>query len=198
LRVPSVTRRLILVRHGPSAHVHGGGWLDRRGVQRWRDAYDSAGIQDDCRPPEALVQLAADATHIVASDLPRAIASAERVARARAIRVSELLREMPLAIPLWPTRLPFMIWDVLISARGIAQVLRGLEATGEDRARARAAIAWLEEFVDDGSTALVVTHGVFRRVLSTELRSAGWTRAGRRGGYRHWSTWSFVRTKALA
>ena len=68
--------RIILVRHGPSAHVHTAGAIDRTGMQAWREAYDSAGIQVVSQPTEALIQMAADAAHVVASDLPRAVASA--------------------------------------------------------------------------------------------------------------------------
>ena len=73
--------------------------MDHAGVERWRDAYDAAGIQSGARPPSALVQMAREATHLVASDMPRALASAEALGSAHVIRVSELFREAPIAIP---------------------------------------------------------------------------------------------------
>src|SRR6185436_11512114 len=120
-----MTARIVLVRHGPSAHLQRGGFVDRSAVERWRDAYDAAGIRADCRPPVALVETAADATHIIASDLPRAVESAERLAPQRAVWLSELLREIPLAIPRWPTRLPLEAWGVLIHLGWMQRIARG-------------------------------------------------------------------------
>lgn len=185
-----MTARIVLVRHGPSAHAVGG-VLDRAGVERWRDAYDSAGIQPEARPPPALVQMARDATHLVASDMPRALASAEALGSPHEIRVSELFREAPLAIPRWPTRLPLVVWGALVHAAWSYRIARGVDETERDRARAAAASDWLNALVADGSTAVVVTHGVFRRLLGNHLVRRGWVTTGRDGGYRHWSRWSF-------
>jgi len=66
----SAPGRIVLVRHGPSAFKVGG-MFDRAGVQDWRVAYDSAGIQPSARPPATLVQMAREATHLIASDMPR-------------------------------------------------------------------------------------------------------------------------------
>lgn len=193
LSTAAMLARIELVRHGPSAHVHDGGAIDRAGLEAWRDAYDVAGIQASGQPPASLVRLAADATHVISSDLLRAVASAELLARGRSVRVSELLRETPLGIPRWPTRLPLGGWAVVIHLAWSFRILRGTGASREEAARALAAAEWLERIVADGSTALVVTHGAFRRTLARQLIVRGWRGAGRHGGYRHWSRWSFSR-----
>ena len=187
-----MTARIILVRHGPSAHVHTAGAIDRSGFEAWRTAYDSAGIQAVSQPPATLVEMAADATHVVASDLARAVASAERLAPGREIRTSPLLRETPLDIPSWPTRLPLDAWGVLISLGWGYRIVRGSDASVDERARAAAAAEWLAGLTADGATTLAVTHGAFRRLLAKHLLARGWTSAGRLGGYRPWSSWSFV------
>lgn len=192
-----MTTRIILIRHGPSAHAVGG-LLDRSGVLQWRDAYDAAGIRPNARPPASLVQLARDATHLITSDLPRAVASAEALGSQHSIRVSELLREAPLAIPNWPTRLPLALWGTLIHAVWSYRISRGADATDADLARAVAASEWLASIVTEGSTALVVTHGVFRRLLGQQLMRRGWTDEGRDGGYQHWSAWSFLAPSVAA
>ena len=187
---------IVLVRHGPSAHVHTAGAVDRAGMEVWRTAYDAAGIQTVSQPPAALVQVAADASHVVASDLPRAVASAERLAPGREIRTSPLLRETPLAIPSWPTRLPLGAWGLLISLGWGYRIARGSDASADERARAAAAAEWLAGITADGSTTLAVTHGAFRRLLAKQLLALGWTCTERRGGYRPWSSWSFVTGEA--
>lgn len=186
-----MTARLILVRHGPSAHTHRG-VLDYTGVQRWRDAYDAAGIRANEQPPPSLTLLAAGATQIVASDLRRAVESAERLAPQREIQVSPLLREAPLAIPRWPTHLPLAGWDALMHAAWMYRRLRGTDPTGPEWTRAQEAAQWLASLVADGATALVVTHGVFRHLVATHLARLGWMRAGQRGGYHNWSFWSYA------
>ena len=86
---------LLLVRHGRSAHVETG-WIDVQGLRRWMTAYDAAEIALHHAPPVELERLVADAAHIVASDLPRTVASALRLAPGRPFERTPLLREAPL------------------------------------------------------------------------------------------------------
>lgn len=184
--------RLVLVRHGPCCQVHASRFVDRAGVERWRSARDLVGLEPESRPPASLLRMAAGATHIVASDLRRAVASAEQLTTERPIGVSELLRETRLPIPAWPLRLPPRLWEALIHVGWGYRILRGVETTSDERARAAAAAEWLAGIGGDDSMALAVTHGVFRRLLATQLIALGWTSTGRRGGYGHWSAWSFT------
>ena len=62
------------------------------GVRDFERAYNAAGILDDDVPPPELIRVAAGAHVIAASDLPRAIASARRIAPARDPDVTPLLR----------------------------------------------------------------------------------------------------------
>jgi broad specificity phosphatase PhoE len=186
-----MTARLVLVRHGPSAHVEKLRLIDHAAVHEWRRAYDAAGIRAGTRPPAALIALAATAAHVVASDLPRAVQSAECLAPSREIRRSELLREAPLTVPRWPGRLPLHVWGVLIHLAWTYRVARGIDLSDAEWARAAAAADWLTNLVSDGSTAVVVTHGVFRPMVADQLTRRGWT-GERRGGYRHWSAWSLA------
>ena len=188
----TATARIVLVRHGPSAYVHHTRSVDLAGVYAWRDAYDRTGIQPDSQPPHALIQLAEGAQHIIASDLPRAVESAKRLAPEREVVISALLRETMLDVPRWPTRMPAVAWEGLAHLVWGYRVLRGMDTTNEDRARAIATSEWLAGLVVDGSTAVVVTHGVYRRQLSLQLLARGWISVGRTGGYDNWSTWSFT------
>lgn len=47
--------RILLIRHGPSTHSTMPGLLDLAGVERWRAAYDAAGIAPDATPPAELL-----------------------------------------------------------------------------------------------------------------------------------------------
>ncbi|WP_438036480.1 hypothetical protein [Sorangium sp. So ce204] len=111
-----MSARIILVRHGRSGHVHTG-WIDAAGLQRWRDAYDAAGLAPGELPPPALRRLATQAGVVVASDLPRARASAELLVPGVEIATSALLREVDQpSPPLGNARAPLAVW-ALASAR---------------------------------------------------------------------------------
>lgn len=188
---------LVLVRHGPSAHVQSGA-LDRRGVERWRQAYDTTGIRHDSPPPVALSQVVSAATHVLSSDMPRALQSAALLAPQHPVKGDAVFREAALSIPDWPTRLPLRGWGTLIYLRWQFRSLLEPSENAQHRQRAAAAAAQLAALVEDGSSACVITHGVFRKLLSRELQGLGWTMTERRGGYSHWSSWHFVPTTRFA
>ena len=101
-----------------------------------------------------------------------------------------------MAVPRWPTPLPLVVWGTVMYARWSYRRMRGVDVTEPDWERATAAARWLSDLVADGSTAVVVTHGIFRKLLATNLTLLEWLAAGRRGGYRHWSAWDFTRPPA--
>lgn len=185
--------RLLLIRHGRSSHVNRDGWLNLDGMRRWREGYDAAGIVDTHDPPPRLVDEVAHADLLVASDLPRAIGSAKRLAPKRDIVISSIVREAPQPMPRWmPLRIPHVIWHALITGTWFWQIVRGTDASPEDLARAATAAAWLTRQASEHGTVAVVTHGVFRRLVGHRLVAEGWKAEPRRGGYRHWSVWPFT------
>lgn len=187
-----MTTRLILVRHGRSAHVHDGRWMDRAGIVRYLEAYDAAGI-DDAGPPDALIREAADAHHLIASELPRAIASAAMLAPGRTPVTTPLLREMPLAVPALPLRLPLTGWAMAIHLRWMGAIATGRPAAPHQLQRATEAVAWLDTRIADGENALAVTHGAFRWLLARTLATRGWRPIPGPRRYHHWSAWAFER-----
>src|SRR5262245_33541614 len=162
--------RLLLIRHGHTAHRHPGEMLDRAGYDRWLAAYDETGISLDRPPPAGLVTEVAGADVVASSDLPRALASAARLAPGRPVLASPLLREYPLTPPgrlPWPA--PLAVWEALTHVLWFRDVLRGTDLTPEASQRARLAAGWCDELcrtaAPAGGTVAVVTHGVFRRML---------------------------------
>jgi broad specificity phosphatase PhoE len=184
--------RILLIRHGPSAHSVPA-WLpiDRAGIDQWRADYDAAGSAPDSRAPALTRARVEHADVVVASDLPRALASASLLWPGRPVIVSPLFRELPLHIPsLGRMRAPIPMWALLIHLRWMIDILR----KRENRERAAEAADWCVQACRDcGPTAAVaiVTHGVFRRVLAQTLIAKGWTLRGRRS-YAPWSVWEFT------
>ena len=72
--------RLILVRHGRSAHVHDGTWIDRAAATRFEEAYDVASIPDEEVPPPNCWRSRRMRNAFLTSDVPRAIASVRLLA----------------------------------------------------------------------------------------------------------------------
>src|SRR6187431_3092888 len=118
--------RILLIRHGPSAAANVRGFLDREGVERWRLTYDAAGIASNVMPPPAVVATVAQADVIVASDLPRAFATAALMCSGKPVVSSALFREIPLRIPRIPLlRAPLIVWDALIHLSWWFDILTG-------------------------------------------------------------------------
>ena len=183
--------RIVLVRHGRSAHVHRG-WIDRSGLDRWNEAYDAAGLHAHDRPPDALRRLAREAGRVVASDMPRARASAALLAGSGvAFETSPLLREISLWMPSWKrVRLPLLGWALAIGLGSLVRRWRGAYPDAEVSARAHEAAAWLAGLAREHGTVVAVTHGAFRAHLTVALEVAGWQAPWRRR-FHHWSAWEF-------
>ena len=187
---------LLLIRHGRAACASARGLINRRGIERWRAAYDLASLPDEERPPAALLAAVRDARVVAASDLPRAVASATRLWPDRAPLLTPLFREIPLPIPTWgPRRAPLAIWELLIHLQWITALAVGRNAPPDALAQIRLAAEWCREAchaVDgDSAPVAVVTHGVLRRLLADQLVTDAWRPTSRRRSYGYWSVWTF-------
>ena len=186
--------RVLLIRHGLTANVHPGGLIDANGMQRWRDATDAAGIAGHSQPPTDLVARVADTNFLMASDLPRAIESARRLAPGRPIETSPLFRESMTEIPKWlPLRWPLRIWRMANGTQWVYRILRGTDASPQELERIAAAARLLIERVEIHESVTVVCHGVFRRLLGRRLVQEGWTAEPGRHSYANWSAWEYQR-----
>ena len=193
-------RELVLVRHGRSAHVEAG-WLNADGLRRWMTAYDAAEIALHHPPPSELRALTDQAARVVASDLPRAAASAQLLAPGRVIERSMLLRETPLETAARPLpslgglRLPLRGWALVIGARWLAGWRPGALPPGADaqaRDRAAEAAGWLVTLAEETpGRVVVVTHTTFRLLLAQALLERGW-RGPKRRPFHVWSAWRFT------
>jgi broad specificity phosphatase PhoE len=185
--------RVLLVRHGRSAH-RARGWLDAAGVRAWFEAYDAAGILPEDEPPPALRALVAEAGLVVGSDLPRARASAERLAPDAPVLLTPLLRELPLELPaLGGARLPLAAWALAAGAHWAYRTMRGRAPATAALERAAAAADWLAALADRHDTVVAVTHASLRGQIAAALRAADWACEVGRRRWAHWSVWTLTR-----
>ncbi|HEY4304742.1 MAG TPA: histidine phosphatase family protein [Gemmatimonadaceae bacterium] len=183
--------RLLLVRHGPSAHVHDGTWIDAVSARQFELSYDAAAIRVDENPPASLVESARSADLVLASDLARAVASARAIAPGREPTTSPLLRELAFRPPTWGPKLPLAMWDAIEFMQWSTHLFVGIETPETERARAAA--KWIDDQAATHALTVVVTHGAFRRLLTVKLEQRGWNRSPERRQYHNWSTWSLSR-----
>jgi broad specificity phosphatase PhoE len=182
-----VSGKIVLVRHGRSAHVVTG-FLDVAAFRKWRESYEAAGIDPTDRAPAPLSAAAQQAV-ILASDSQRAIDSARLLAPDREVLVSPLLRELSLDPPNVPFRLPMSGWALAYGVRWLLRPHHHIKP--EEIERARDVAKWLIRTSQEAGSVIVVTHASFRSLVAKELRNRGWTCALPRRRSRHWSAWSF-------
>jgi broad specificity phosphatase PhoE len=187
--------QLALVRHGRSAYVHDGSWVDHVSARRFIEQYDAAPIRDDEAPPPALLELARSADVVIASDLLRAVMSARVLTPDWEPITSPLLRELSFDLPAWGPRLPASLWDGFDYLAWTYRLRSGRDNV--EIRRARRAAHWLEATVAEASLSIVVTHGGFRRLLAAELVRRGWSYETRIRRYHNWSTWTLSRPGPL-
>lgn len=187
------TNVITLIRHARSAHEHSG-WITADGVRAWRLAYEAAGIGDGERAPAALQSLVHDAAVLVASDAPRAIATAKLLAPTRDFIQSPLVRELNLDAPaLGSIRLPLLLWSVAIGASTWHKSQRGEFPAPAERARIAEAAELVGCIATRAGSVAVVTHAGFRHQLAAQLQRDGWRASGGRRSVRPLSAWVLVR-----
>jgi hypothetical protein len=183
--------RIALVRHARSAHVQAG-WINATGYRAWREAYEAAGIQEDERVPDHLETLVSRADLVVASDAPRAVATARLLAAGQEITLSPLLRELDLLSPnLGGLCLPLTAWAFAVGGRILLQSLRRQYPSPAEADRIHSAAAWLEDLATQHYLIVAVTHASFRLRLASRLLKGGWQAEPGRRSVRHWSAWVF-------
>jgi hypothetical protein len=181
-----------LVRHARVNYRHPERWINAAGVMRFEDGYNAAPIHDDSHPPAELIDVAAMADVLAASDMSRAIASAQRLAPGRQPDVSPLLREITLQPPAWiRIPLPIVAWDLFSHAQVSSYLWR--LADHEFVRRGEQATDWLLQRATGAAQVVAITHGGFRRILDHRLVARGWKRAVGVRTYENWSVWSYTR-----
>jgi broad specificity phosphatase PhoE len=189
----SVARRIVLVRHGRSAHVQVGR-VDSEGFRSWRRAYEAAGIATGEQAPADVAELAAGAQLVVASDAARAVESARLLSPGRELIASPLLRELDLdCVSLGRLRLPLPAWALAVGCRMLLEKLHGRYPAAHEGARITDAATWLHDLSARNRLIVAVTHASFRKRLAARLLALGWQNDIGERTLKHWSAWSLRR-----
>ncbi|HEX2831579.1 MAG TPA: hypothetical protein VHW00_01110 [Thermoanaerobaculia bacterium] len=180
-------RRIVLIRHGRSAHVHAG-WIDYAGFLRWRESYEAAGIVTDDLPPRELQELAAGAGILVSSDIRRAIESTHTLAPHKPFVSSPLLRELELTPPnLGRVQLPLAGWALAYGVRMLFH--KQAHITPAEHERAREAAQFLTRLAAEHELVVALTHATFRSLVAKTIAAQGWQLERPPRHSSHWSAW---------
>jgi broad specificity phosphatase PhoE len=183
-----MTGRIITARHGRpnlSRDVR----ISATDYGDWWAQYDASGLHPDERPPASLINLAANATTVLSSTLPRAIETARQATRGtREVPADPLFVEAPLPPPPVPfVRLSPGQWGVISRFFWVfGYAPGGVETHAEAWSRVDLAIERLAGAAAGGDV-LLCAHGYFNWMLDKRLRALGWRRASREGSNRFWS-----------
>lgn len=166
----------------------------------WWAQYDESGLHPDEAPPKSLLDIAAKATTVLSSTLPRAIETARHATLgARDVPADPIYVEAPLPPPPIPRlRLPPGAWGVVSRAMWfLGYAPPGVETHGD---------AWIRvaEIADrliaqaEAGDVLLCAHGYLNWMIDRRLRRLGWRRIGREGGNHFWSWRIYERPDATA
>ncbi|MCX8959432.1 histidine phosphatase family protein [Erwinia psidii] len=174
---------IILMRHGKPENLSDC-WLPVQAMKQWSEAYDLSQVGGT--PPERSRYIAATADYIVASPLPRACSSLEKLG-VKATCTDAVFREvsLPLMQLSYPP-LPPSFWLSLLRILWFFGYAGSVESYQQAKCRAIQAAARLIALSSHGNV-LLVGHGIMNKMIARQLRKEGWL-AEKHASSRYWST----------
>jgi broad specificity phosphatase PhoE len=179
--------RIIIVRHGrPVLNRNEGPRLDWKAYREWWQQYEQSPLADGQKCPEALIREVSEDAVVISSMRPRAMQTADRLARGREVRRDPTFNEAPLPPPRWKARYLPKTWNKIARVVWLMGHHDGDEHVKDARRRAGKAADLLIEAAADGRDVVLAAHGWFNRMVRPELKKRGWTCAYD-GGDKYWS-----------
>jgi broad specificity phosphatase PhoE len=174
---------IILLRHGQPN-------IDTDKLQRthemraWIDHYNLAGIADT--PPENARSLASQPRYVVASTLPRALASLALLGL-QPHESDALFCEAELPVfPVPLLRLRPLHWVVIFRLLWLCGYAKNVESLSSAKKRAAAASGKLADLAATQGAVLLLGHGVMNSLIANKLKKAGW-RLHSQSGNSYWN-----------
>jgi broad specificity phosphatase PhoE len=179
--------RIIVVRHGrPVLNRNEGPRLDWRDYRDWWSRYEQSPLADGQKCPDALIAEVRDDAVLFSSVRPRAMQTADRLARGREVMRDATFNEAPLPPPRWGARYLPKTWNKIARVAWLMGHHDGDEHVRDAKVRASKAAAILVGAATGGADVVLAAHGWFNRMLRPELRRRGWS-CVHDGGDKYWS-----------
>lgn len=180
--------RIITVRHGQpdlSREV----LISAREYGDWWARYDESGLVPGQKPPEALYELANQATTVMSSTLPRAVETAAEITKgSRHVPADVIFVEAPLPPPPVPfLRLRPGTWGVISRSFWFwGYAPNGIETHFGSWRRVAEIADRLKALSAEGDV-MLCAHGYLNWMIDRRLRREGWERTSRHGANNYWS-----------
>jgi broad specificity phosphatase PhoE len=160
--------------------------LDWKAYRDWWLRYEQSPLADGQHCPEALVREIPEDAVLLSSMRPRAMQTADRLAKGREVRRDPMFNEAPLPPPRWRTRHLPKTWNKIARVVWLMGHHDGDEHVREARKRAGKAADLLIEAAAEGRDVVLAAHGWFNRMVRPELKKRGWS-CVHDGGDKYWS-----------
>ncbi len=169
------TGSIVLARHG-RPDTDKSRRLTSNGYYNWWCGYDESGLVASSTPPQNLLDEAARAHHIFASNLLRSQETAAAVANGKPVLNDAVFTEAALPPPPFPAfiRMRPPMWDVWSRSLWWLGRSGGFESRAEAETRAFAAVEKIDPIARTGENVLVCAHGWFNRMMRPALVANGW------------------------
>jgi broad specificity phosphatase PhoE len=182
--------RIIVVRHGkPNLDRNAGPRLDWRSYRDWWARYEVAPLAEGQKCPPDLLNEVSDDAIVLSSVRPRAMQTADQMARGRDVKRDAVFNEATLPPPHWKIRRLPRTWNWMSRVVWmLGHADPGDENVKDARARASRAADILVKTVEgaEGRDVVLAAHGWFNRMLRPQLKRRGWV-CIRDGGDKYWS-----------
>ncbi len=139
------------------------------------DEYEKTDLDHLNLPLDEALEIAAESTVSVCSDLPRAISSVRVLGLEKVIRIDPVFRESALPyLELKRPKLTFFTWAILFRLAWFCGFSRNGESIRNAKVRAKYGANILENFAEKETVVLHVGHGIMNRLLIKEFKRKGW------------------------
>jgi broad specificity phosphatase PhoE len=185
--------RIIVVRHGrPVLNRNEGPRLDWKAYRDWWSRYEQSPLADGQKCPDALIAEVRDDAVVFSSVRPRAMQTADALARGRSVTRDPTFNEAPLPPPRWGARYLPKTWNKIARVAWLMGHHDGDEHVRDAKQRASKAADILVAAATKGPDVVLAAHGWFNRMLRPELRRRGWS-CLHDGGDKYWSYRIYVK-----
>jgi len=174
---------IILLRHGkPDVSIDSR--ISIRQLSPMIAAYNNSGVSQSA--PAASINIAQSCEHIVCSDLPRSIQSAQRLGLKHIHVSSPVFREVDLPVSVWPSpKMSAYFWFAFFRLIWFMGHRAKGESLSAARVRAATGMRELTQLAQTHGRVLLVGHGLLNQFIAKQLLANGW-QGPRHPGSKHW------------
>ena len=176
---------IALLRHGKPAAISNVP-VSASQFGNWIASYNSAGVEQGSVLPQASLEYARTCGVVITSNLLRSVRSAEFLHVENYQAPDNLFAEAGMPYATWVTlKLPPKYWAVLFRMLWYLGYSKNSESYSDARKRAVLAAHKLIGLAKTRQSVLLAGHGIFNRLIASELKFLGWS-GPRNPGSNYW------------